>query len=114
MGDTQTVSPASLILERMSTIVGRENMTNVLEKQEDILTKLRQSNRNLEAFNNFSAGRYEQCAANVESYTAMLKEMKADLESVFRRVRALKVKVAATHSDLYHEVTKDEPEEDDD
>ncbi|KAI8854829.1 hypothetical protein BC829DRAFT_412913 [Chytridium lagenaria] len=60
----------SLFAVRMAGVVGKDNMNSILEKQEELF-----------------ASRYEENLGNVENYTAMLKEMKSDLELIFKRIR---------------------------
>ncbi|KAJ3110125.1 KxDL motif-containing protein 1 [Phlyctochytrium bullatum] len=99
---------------RMSEMINKDNMNAILEKQEEILASLRRSNRSLDAFNSFSASRYEENVANIESYTNMLKEMKSDLEVVFKRIRSIKSRLASAHPAIYSSVVvNDEDEEDD-
>lgn len=48
---------------------------------------LRRTNDTLETFNNFSLARYTENAKQVESYAKQLREMKEDLDIIFKRIR---------------------------
>ncbi|KAJ3096127.1 hypothetical protein HDU97_006206 [Phlyctochytrium planicorne] len=99
---------------RIAGMVGKDNMNAMLEKQEEILSTLKHTNRSLEAFNSFSASRYEENLPHVESYTTMLKEMKTDLEVIFKRIRNLKSRLATTYPEVYSKVVLDPAENEDD
>ncbi|KAJ3038296.1 KxDL motif-containing protein 1 [Rhizophlyctis rosea] len=75
---------------------------------------LRRTNESLETFNNFSAARYGENVKQLESYTKQLKEMKEDLDIIFRRIRAVKAKVATKHPAEYADVMALHNDEEDD
>ncbi|KAJ3055941.1 KxDL motif-containing protein 1 [Rhizophlyctis rosea] len=76
---------------------------------------LHKTSESLETFNNFSSARYAENLHQIQSYTKQLKEMKDDLDVVFKRIRTLKAKVATKHPAEYAEVmTRHEGEEEDD
>ncbi|KAJ3058590.1 hypothetical protein HK102_010405 [Quaeritorhiza haematococci] len=75
---------------------------------------LRRTNNTFEPFNDFSQSRYADNAKNLENYTKLLKDMKTDLDIVFKRIRNLRAKVAAQHPAQYATVvaTVEHPNDD--
>ncbi|KAI8917823.1 hypothetical protein DFJ77DRAFT_457943 [Powellomyces hirtus] len=104
-------SPAKCLTRALASVVDEEAMTDMLDKQEQTIETLKQTSEALEKFNDASAMKYVQSAAALTNYTVMLKEMKLDLEIVFKRIRVLKAKVAAQHPEEYRAVAKAREEE---
>ncbi|KAJ3278169.1 hypothetical protein HK104_002592 [Borealophlyctis nickersoniae] len=80
------------------------------------MQSLRKGTESLDVFNNFSSVRYAENVKQVENYSKLLREMKEDLDLVFKRIRALKAKVAAKHPVEFAQVVaeREEPDDDDD
>ncbi|KAJ3015123.1 hypothetical protein HKX48_004774 [Thoreauomyces humboldtii] len=94
----------------LASVVDATAMTHIVTSQEqtyvDTVATMRQNSHTLERFNETSAIRYTQSVAVLTNHTHMLKDMKADLDIVFRRIRALKAKVATQYPKEYEGVAK--------
>ncbi|TPX32697.1 hypothetical protein SmJEL517_g04203 [Synchytrium microbalum] len=91
-------SPSAILAKELTTMFSKdENMDQIIKVQQDTLERLRTTNDALDTFNEFSAARYLVEAKSVEGYTKLLREIKTDLDSIFRRVRVLKATVSARH-----------------
>ena len=53
----------------------------------DSLETCQSTQQQLQAFNDFSKARYQNINKHFETHTAMLKEMKRDMDSVFKKLR---------------------------
>ncbi|KAI8609863.1 hypothetical protein BC830DRAFT_1085172 [Chytriomyces sp. MP71] len=100
---TETTEPAHVLAARLATVVPGETMAGLLALQDESLATLAATDAELRAFNTFSAARFDGTAARVETHVAMLRTLKADLDNVFKRVRALKTKVAKKYPTQYAE-----------
>ena len=70
------------------------------------LAAFRRSNQELTTFNDFSAKRYQQVSRDFEGHTRMLVAMKADLDSIFRRIRTLQAKLSKQYPQAFAEVSQ--------
>ncbi|KAJ3147252.1 hypothetical protein HDU86_008088 [Geranomyces michiganensis] len=104
--DVDSDSAAKSLTRALASVVDEQAMITMLAKQQDTVTVLKTTTQSLERSNDSSALRYVQCAAVLTQHTAMLKEMKTDLEAIFKRIRALKAKVAVQHPTEYREVER--------
>jgi hypothetical protein len=48
---------------------------------------MRDSNLSLSEFNNFASGKYAELSADFHKHTAMIKDMRKDLDFIFRKIR---------------------------
>ncbi|RKO92356.1 hypothetical protein BDK51DRAFT_27514 [Blyttiomyces helicus] len=123
-------SGATALARRLVDSVSEEDLNAVLEQQQKTKELVTKTTRQLEMFNTFSASRFAENQKRLEEAVGTLRDMKADLDVVFRRIRlvfgvllggdvgggALKTKVATLHPTEYAIVTKSEEpadEEDD-
>ncbi|KAI8811756.1 hypothetical protein BJ742DRAFT_795361 [Cladochytrium replicatum] len=75
----------------------------LLNTQLQMQTRLKNASQNLDAFNTFSATRYADNAEALERYTKYLKNMRQDLDDIFRRIRTLKSLCAQKYNTDYGE-----------
>ncbi|KAL2912456.1 hypothetical protein HK105_208028 [Polyrhizophydium stewartii] len=97
--------------QRSETLVGglsrlsdEQALAHILEHQAVIRKRLQTTTKALQVFNSFSAARYAENARAIEGYARLLKQTQADLETVFKRVRALKRAVERQHAEEHAEV----------
>ncbi|KAI8826030.1 uncharacterized protein EV422DRAFT_563845 [Fimicolochytrium jonesii] len=94
--------------EEMAAMVRTQETTGVTPSAQTFLTPLldisissvnilRDTSLTLERFNRHSASRYAHSVSALALYTKMMKTMHADLEVVFRRIRALRARVAGQY-----------------
>lgn len=91
-------------LDRLSGLMNKENADLILSEQDNMLETLEVANEKLSKLNSLSENSYELCAAEFRRYTQTLTGMKRDLDSVFRRIRLLKSRVASQYPEAYTEV----------
>ncbi|KAJ3066913.1 KxDL motif-containing protein 1 [Podochytrium sp. JEL0797] len=97
------MNAAELLVSRLATAVPSEDISAITQLQDESIHSLSATEAQLVSFNSYSTVRYEANAARVETHVAMLKEMKADLDSVFKRIRAVKAKLAVKYPEQYRE-----------
>ncbi|KND04526.1 uncharacterized protein SPPG_00254 [Spizellomyces punctatus DAOM BR117] len=92
-------------------MVDDATMSKILECQGETLQTLQSTNHSLTKFNDFSAVRYAQCAKNLENHTRLLRDMKGDLDIIFKRIRALRTKVGTQYPTHFADIAKRRQEE---
>ncbi|KAI9361633.1 hypothetical protein DFJ73DRAFT_29301 [Zopfochytrium polystomum] len=111
------VLPSRAIGRRIASMVQSESMNTLIERQDQMITSLKSTSRTLEAFNEFSSARFEENALHVEQYVAMLKEMKSNLETIFKRIRVIKAKAMVKYPESFNQAEQayqaDHSDEDD-
>lgn len=93
---------SDLFCQKMSAMINRDDVQSLLDKQADTLTKFEKTNAKFSRLNDLSATRYSYLQQQLRSHTKMLVDMKKDLDSVFRRIRNLKTKLAKQYGPEFH------------
>ncbi|KAJ3025945.1 UNVERIFIED_CONTAM: hypothetical protein HDU68_006444 [Siphonaria sp. JEL0065] len=88
---------------RLASAVPEAPVAQISNTQAESLAALTATEASLASFNTFSANRFETNADRINTHVTMLKTMKADLDSVFRRIRALKSKLAKKYPEHYRD-----------
>jgi len=96
--DLSTAGVGDSFVEEVSHFVNKENLETLLNLQNGILDQLQKSNQTITSFNDFSSGAYVTLMKDYERRTKLLKEMKRDLEVIFRKIRNIKVKIQEKYS----------------
>ena len=84
----------------MAECVSRPDLDALRETQKDVYARLQSSHRALAGFNEFSASQLATLS-DVRRRTAMLRDLRSDVDSVFRRMRALRRKLAQRYPEEY-------------
>ena len=90
-----------VFLDRLATMMHHGNITEVIKDQEKMLLSMEISNEKLTSFNNVSEEAFRRLSGNFIQNTKLLSDMKKELDTVFRRIRSLKVKVQTVFPDSY-------------
>jgi len=85
-------------VHQISHLVNKENVETLSNLQTVILEELQKSNQTITSFNDFSVGAYNTILKDYERRTKLLKEMKRDLEIIFRKIRNIKTKIQEKYS----------------
>eukprot|EP01116_Phalansterium_solitarium_P004986 TRINITY_DN16239_c0_g1_i1.p1 TRINITY_DN16239_c0_g1~~TRINITY_DN16239_c0_g1_i1.p1 ORF type:complete len:136 (-),score=27.18 TRINITY_DN16239_c0_g1_i1:377-733(-) len=92
-------SPAEVFTQELSSLINHDNVEQLLTLQTEIYQSLQQSSQALTSFNDFSAGAYGRLQKDFEQNTKLLKEMKRDLEYIFKKIRVLQQKLGRRYPD---------------
>ncbi|XP_063955766.1 kxDL motif-containing protein 1-like [Lytechinus pictus] len=93
-----SLTPGSdAFLDSLLSMVNQEDMIAILKAQSQMLDRFEKTNEMLSNFNRLSAKRYEKTFEQFKEHTETLLTMKKDLDTVFRRIRALKKKLATDY-----------------
>ncbi|KAM9983663.1 hypothetical protein ACTFIY_000379 [Dictyostelium cf. discoideum] len=114
---TPTPTPSKTITDQMIGLTNQNDVNNILNLQTEILKKQYETNHMLSHFNEYSSQKYHQMSNDFEKHTKMLKEMKKDLDYIFKKTRNLQIllnekfQIPGVTDQYNHE---EEEEEDDD
>ncbi|KAK5575670.1 hypothetical protein RB653_006803 [Dictyostelium firmibasis] len=100
--DSKPITTSSETLtNQMLSLTNQNDVTNILNLQTEIssinifdfirLKKQYETNHMLSHFNEYSSQKYNQMSGDFEKHTKMLKEMKKDLDYIFKKTRNLQI-----------------------
>ncbi|KAN0033860.1 hypothetical protein ACTFIV_000336 [Dictyostelium citrinum] len=84
-------TPSKTITDQMIGLTNQNDVNNILNLQTEILKKQYETNHMLSHFNEYSSQKYNQMSSDFEKHTKMLKEMKKDLDYIFKKTRNLQI-----------------------
>ncbi len=109
--DDETVSDRSSVdsdgggietlVEKLTKLMNEENVISIRQEQLKMMNDLELANWKLASVNEISETTFNNCAADFKQYTKMLLDMKKQLDSIFRRIRTLKLKAASMYPEAY-------------
>ncbi|KAI9320769.1 hypothetical protein BX666DRAFT_1232184 [Dichotomocladium elegans] len=68
----------------------QEDLDRIASEQKESLVIYQKTHQQLATFNDFSKARYQDINKHFESHTTLLKDMKRDLDSVFKKLSKIK------------------------
>lgn len=86
-------TPARVLAGEITSLVSKDDIEVTLQIQKEIKDKMGQTISAITEFNEHSEKELSNIGAQLEEYTKMNKEMKKDLEDIFKRLRVLKVEL---------------------
>lgn len=88
---SDTPSTSKVLADEITSLVNKTDIECALQLQKEIKGKLCQTTTTLTEFNERSEKELGEIGTQLEEYTRLNKEMKKDLEDIFKRLRAMKV-----------------------
>ncbi|XP_075544541.1 kxDL motif-containing protein CG10681 [Dermacentor variabilis] len=113
-------SPAAdVIAHALANQVNHKDIQSIIQCQKQVLGRLEKTNEMLINCNALSATRFAVASQDLKKHTQLLFDLKKDLDSVFKRIRFLKMKLSqqytaaftACNTVFYAVDEEDEPEE---
>ncbi|KAG5273072.1 hypothetical protein AALO_G00147340 [Alosa alosa] len=95
---------SGVFCSRMLSMVNSEDVNAIIQAQRHMLDRFEKTNEMLINFNGLSNVRLQQMNDNFLVHTRTLLEMKKDLDSIFRRIRTLKGKVAKQYPEAFSNI----------
>ncbi|XP_022077564.1 kxDL motif-containing protein 1 [Amphiprion ocellaris] len=105
---------SGVFCNRMLSMVNSEDVNAIIQAQRHMLDRFEKTNEMLINFNGLSNVRLQQMNERFLLHTRTLVEMKKDLDSVFRRIRTLKGKIAKQYPEAFSNIHESPILEDDD
>lgn len=88
-------------LDKITHLTDHEKVISIRQTQLAMLKDFEVANSKLASLNEISETTFNNSVAEFKQYTKMLHDMKKQLDSIFRRIRTLKVKAAIAYPDAY-------------
>ncbi|KAM9568802.1 kxDL motif-containing protein 1-like isoform 1-T1 [Salvelinus alpinus] len=104
---------SGMFCNRMLSMVNSEDVNAIIQAQRHMLDRFEKTNEMLINFNGLSNVRLQQMNEHFLLHTRTLVEMKKDLDSIFRRIRTLKGKIAKQYPEAFSNVHESPVLEDD-
>ncbi|XP_013400477.1 kxDL motif-containing protein 1-like [Lingula anatina] len=96
------LQPATdVFISTMADVVKEDDIYSVIKAQRHMLSRFEKTNEMLLTFNALSSQRYEAMFQEFKKNTALLYDMKKDLDTVFRKIRTLKAKLSKQYPDAF-------------
>jgi hypothetical protein len=94
---------SSLFMDQLNT----QDLKGVLESQQQIISRLDYTNKNLVKTNKCSLETYNSFGVkDYQSYVQLLNSMRLDLEFIFKRIKLIKTKLELKHPTEYRDAIK--------
>ncbi|XP_006876372.1 PREDICTED: kxDL motif-containing protein 1 [Chrysochloris asiatica] len=107
-------SASRVFCSRVLSMVNADDVNAIILAQKNMLDRFEKTNEMLLNFNNLSSARLQQMNERFLHHTRTLVEMKRDLDSIFRRIRTLKGKLARQHPEAFSHIPEASLLEDED
>ncbi|XP_036137880.1 kxDL motif-containing protein 1 isoform X2 [Molossus molossus] len=95
-------SASRVFCSRILSMVNVDDVNAIILAQKNMLDRFEKTNEMLVNFNNLSSTRLQQMSERFLHHTRTLMEMKRDLDSIFRRIRTLKGKLARQYPEAFN------------
>ncbi|XP_071965150.1 kxDL motif-containing protein 1-like [Antedon mediterranea] len=93
---------SDVFIESLNALVNEDDMNAVLLAQKQMLERFEKTNEMLSKFNQLSVNQYETLATQFKGHTALLLDMRKDIDGIFRRIRILKTKLSTEYPDAFN------------
>ncbi|XP_006252984.1 kxDL motif-containing protein 1 isoform X1 [Rattus norvegicus] len=107
-------SASRVFCGRFLSMVNTDDVNAIILAQKNMLDRFEKTNEMLLNFNNLSSVRLQQMSERFMHHTRTLVDMKRDLDSIFRRIRTLKGKLARQHPEAFSHIPEGSLLEDED
>uniref|UniRef100_A0A8C5KS46 KxDL motif-containing protein 1 n=2 Tax=Jaculus jaculus TaxID=51337 RepID=A0A8C5KS46_JACJA len=97
-------SASRVFCSRFLSMVNTDDVNAIILAQKNMLDRFEKTNEMLLNFNNLSSARLQQMSERFLHHTRTLLDMKRDLDSIFRRIRTLKGKLARQHPEAFSHI----------
>lgn len=88
-------------IQTLSHQVNEHDVETLIQAQQQMLLRFEKTNEMLINCNALSASRFEVASREIKRHIQLLIEMKKDLDSVFRRIRFLKMKLSQQYPSAF-------------
>jgi len=111
----QNYTASEVLVQGLARVVNQGDVELMVRAQKKMLQRFEKTNEMLTNVNTLSACRLERATSDFKKHTATVLDMKKDLDSIFKRIRNIKAKLAKQMPEAYSKVGVEENhgEEDD-
>merc|ERR1712141_783603 len=97
----QNYTADEVFVQGLAGIVNQQDVESMIRAQKKMLQRFEKTNEMLSNCNSLSASRLERASKDFTRHVLHLKEVKKDLEVVFRILKNIKTKVSNAHPETY-------------
>ncbi|KAG0304690.1 hypothetical protein BGZ98_005165 [Dissophora globulifera] len=87
------MEPSHVFAAQLLDALPEPEMAEIQRRQSDMSVSIQKASASLSALNEFSAAKWAVLHPKFEAHTRAIKDLQADLDYVFRRIRAMKAKL---------------------
>jgi len=97
----QNYTAPEVFVQGLAGMVNQQDVETVIRSQKYMLQRFEKTNEMLVNCNALSAARYQNALQDFKKHTAMLTEMRKDVDNIFRRIRCIKAKISQQYPQAY-------------
>ncbi|RWS13152.1 kxDL motif-containing protein CG10681-like protein [Dinothrombium tinctorium] len=90
------------LIPTLMKLIDKEDVEEIVNSQKLMLLRFEKTNEMLGNCNALALSRFEMTSKVLKRYTQQLIEMKKDLDSIYRRIRFLKMRLSQVYPDAFH------------
>jgi len=100
----QNYTAPEVLVQGLAGVVNQGDVELMVRAQKKMLQRFEKTNEMLTNVNTLSATRLDRATTDFKKHTAMVVDMKKDLDSIFRRIRNIKARLAKQMPEAYGSV----------
>jgi len=102
----QNYTAPEVFVQGLAGIVDQQDVESMIRAQKQMLQRFEKTNEMLTNCNQLSVNRLKTAGAEFKKHTALLVEMKKDLDFIFKKVRVIKTKLSQQYPQAYNEAVR--------
>ncbi|XP_023246952.1 kxDL motif-containing protein CG10681 isoform X2 [Copidosoma floridanum] len=102
----QNYTAPEVFVQGLAGIVDQQDVESMIRAQKEMLQRFEKTNEMLTNCNQLSINRLKTSGAEIKKHTALLTDMKKDLDFIFKKIRVLKTKLSQQHPQAYNEAVR--------
>ncbi|XP_032455405.1 kxDL motif-containing protein CG10681 isoform X2 [Nasonia vitripennis] len=102
----QNYTAPEVFVQGLAGIVDQQDVESMIRAQKQMLQRFEKTNEMLTNCNQLSVNRLKTAGSEFKKHTALLVEMKKDLDFIFKKVRVIKNKLSQQYPQAYNEAVR--------
>ncbi|ERL88287.1 kxDL motif-containing protein CG10681 [Dendroctonus ponderosae] len=102
----QNYTAPEVFIQGLAGIVDQQDVETMIRAQKQMLQRFEKTNEMLTNCNALSASRLKTVAPEFKKHIHLLVEMKKDLDYIFKKLRAIKMKLSAQYPEAFSEAAR--------
>ncbi|XP_030756184.1 kxDL motif-containing protein CG10681 [Sitophilus oryzae] len=102
----QNYTAPEVFIQGLAGIVDQQDVEAMIRAQKQMLQRFEKTNEMLTNCNALSASRLKTIGPEFKKHIQLLLEMKKDLDYIFKKIRAIKTKLAAQYPEAFAEAVR--------
>ncbi|XP_020711170.1 kxDL motif-containing protein CG10681 isoform X2 [Athalia rosae] len=102
----QNYTAPEVFVQGLAGIVDQQDVESMIRAQKQMLQRFEKTNEMLTNCNQLSVNRLKTAGAEFKKHTALLADMKRDLDHIFKRIRVVKTKLSQQYPQAFNEAVR--------